>query len=46
MIKHNFMEVDQLCMGLLRQIQGSDTNGPNKSTWLAEQMLQIFIENK
>ncbi|XP_022252177.1 integrator complex subunit 3-like isoform X1 [Limulus polyphemus] len=44
MIRNSVPGVDGLCYNLLRQIAGGDTTP--KNIWLAESMLDIFIENR
>jgi integrator complex subunit 3 len=44
MVKNAIVSVDVLCFNLLRQIAGGDVSP--KNTWLAESLLDIFIENR
>ncbi|KAK7476126.1 hypothetical protein BaRGS_00032619, partial [Batillaria attramentaria] len=44
MVKNAVAGVDNLCLGLLRQIIGGDISP--KNIWLAESMLDIFLENR
>ncbi|XP_035209460.1 integrator complex subunit 3-like isoform X2 [Stegodyphus dumicola] len=44
MIKNSVTAVDGLCYHLLRQIAGGDLSA--KNVWLAEALLDIFIENR
>ncbi|XP_023239440.1 integrator complex subunit 3 isoform X1 [Centruroides vittatus] len=44
MIKNSVAGVDQLCFILLRQIAGGDIS--HKNIWLAESMLDMFVENR
>ncbi|XP_025077829.1 integrator complex subunit 3-like [Pomacea canaliculata] len=44
MVKDSMTGVDTLCLGLLRQIIGGDISA--KNIWLAESMLDIFVENR
>uniref|UniRef100_T1JE28 SOSS complex subunit A homolog n=1 Tax=Strigamia maritima TaxID=126957 RepID=T1JE28_STRMM len=44
MIKNNVAGVDACCQNILRQIAGGDVS--QKNVWLAESMLDIFVENR
>ncbi|KAM7285578.1 integrator complex subunit 3 [Ixodes scapularis] len=44
LIKNSVPGVDNLCQSLLRQIAGGDVSP--KNIWLAEAMLDIFLENR
>ncbi len=44
MVKNSIQGIDVLCFNLLRQITGGDISP--KNIWLAETMLDIFIENR
>lgn len=44
MIKNSVVNCDLLCFNLLRQIAGGDIS--QKNIWLAESLLDLFIENR
>ncbi|XP_005091080.1 integrator complex subunit 3 isoform X2 [Aplysia californica] len=44
LVKMNAQGADSVCLGILRQIVGGDIS--QKNIWLAESMLDLFLENK